>query len=253
MNAIENSPGSVCVSIVSHGHCAMLLSLLSQLSKLRLSVGQVIITHNISTDLKFDTASYPFQVTILQNPFPLGFGANHNQAFMVCDKPYFCVLNPDVEFIADPFKDLIKCLKNNAIGVVAPLVLNEKNVVEDSFRNFPTPISLLRKFLTGYKGSFSLQSSDEIIFPDWCAGMFLLFRTEVYSSLNGFDESYFLYYEDIDICLRIWSSGKSVALSKAASIRHEAQRDSHRNFRYLKMHAISILIFFYKHLFRFPR
>lgn len=253
MSTTENCTGTVCVSIVSHGHCDMLRSLMSQLSKLHFFVGHVILTHNIRSVLKLDVASYPFQVTIIENSFPLGFGANHNQAFIACNKPYFCVLNPDVEFDDDPFKELIKCLEDTSIGVVAPLVVNKKNVIEDSFRHFPTPISLVRKLFSGSRGSYGFQSSDAIIFPDWCAGMCLLFKREIYSSLNGFDESYFLYYEDIDICLRIWRSGNAVALSKASTITHEAQRDSHFSFIFFRMHITSILIFFYKHLFRFPR
>ena len=59
--------------------------------------------------------------------------------------------------------------------------------------------------------------------------MFLIFKKEVFKELNGFDESYFLYYEDIDICLRTWRSGKKVAVSKVSSIEHLAQRDSHKN------------------------
>lgn len=245
--------GQVCVSIVSHGHCSMVRMLLSQLASLNSCVGHVIITHNIDTELELDIDLYPFLITTIKNPIPLGFGANHNQAFKISDKPYFCVLNPDVSLYSEPFNDLLLVFGESSIGAVAPIVFNKNGIIEDSFRNFPTPISLIKKLLFRLKDEYTESINNEIIFPDWCAGMFILFKKEVYKDLNGFDESYFLYYEDIDICLRIWSSGKKVAVVSSVSITHLAQRDSHKNLKYFRMHIMSICKFFYKHLFRFPR
>jgi GT2 family glycosyltransferase len=231
----------------------MLPNLLAQLSSQNYCIGHLILTHNINTKLELDIDLYPFELTIIKNPFPLGFGANHNQAFKLSDKPYFCVLNPDVSLYKDPFKELLLCLEDSSIGVAAPVVFNKTGNIEDSFRHFPTPISLVKKLLFRFKDEYSASINSELIFPDWCAGMFLIFKKEVFKELNGFDESYFLYYEDIDICLRTWRSGKKVAVSKVSCIEHLAQRDSHKNLIYLKMHITSILRFFYKHLFRFPR
>ena len=243
----------ICVSIVNHGHCMMIPNLLLQLSSLNKSIGHVILTNNIKTSLKLDPSIYSFELTIIDNPSPIGFGANHNQAFAIADKPYFCVLNPDVIFHIDPFQKILLCFEDESIGVVAPISINKSGIFEDSFRNFPTPFSLFKKFLFKSKDFYKSSLDEDIIFPDWCAGMFLMFKKEIYESLNGFDESYFLYYEDIDICLRIWQSGKKVAVTKAAQIEHSGQRDSHKNLTHLKMHLVSIFIFFYKHLFRFPR
>ena len=103
MTLKDSNSGRVCVSIVSHGHCDMLPLLLCQLSAKCKDVGHVILTFNLRSDLRIDVASYPFTVTILENAAPQGFGANHNQAFRLCQHPYFCVLNPDVQIREDPF------------------------------------------------------------------------------------------------------------------------------------------------------
>jgi len=253
MSEFGFSKNTVAVSIVSHGHCDMLPNLLRQLAEKSFSVDHVILTHNTSSDLVLDSNEFPFKITTVTNLVPIGFGANHNQAFRFCDSDFFCVLNPDVEILEDPFDTLICCFHNVTVGVVAPLTFNSEGVLEDSVRFFPTPMSLVKKLVLGFKGTYPLESPCDLVFPDWVAGMFLLFRASVYKELHGFDKSYFLYCEDIDICLRVWKSRKTVVLSKGASIVHNAQRDSHSNRRFFNMHLISLFRFFYKHLFRFPR
>ena len=96
----------VTVSIVSHQHCSMLENLLLQMCNFESSVAHIIITHNVPTDLVIDPDRFPFQITVIENKLALGFGANHNQAFQHCLTEYFCILNPDVDFLVDPFRDI---------------------------------------------------------------------------------------------------------------------------------------------------
>ena len=243
---------SVTVSIVSHGHCAMLVGLLQDIAKKCSDISHVIVTHNLPSILEFDSYAFPFKLTIIENESALGFGANHNQAFGFCDSQYFCVLNPDVKFIDNPFGVLINCLQSEKFAVVAPLAVNSMGELEDNFRFFPTPMTLCKKICFGHKSIYPLDSEDGLVFPDWVAGMFLLFKKSVFEEIHGFDESYYLYYEDIDICLRVWKHDKAVVLFKGASIVHDGQRDSHSHPRFLIMHLRSIFNFFGKHLFRFP-
>ena len=141
----SNTENQVTVSIVSHGHCEMLNNLLMGISDLESSITHVIIIHNIPSDLIIDTSSFLFHTTIIHNEFPLGFGANHNQAFKCCATEYFCVLNPDVEFPEDPFFELIDCLKDKNVGIAAPFVMDAEGEVEDSCRKFPTPLLIFKK------------------------------------------------------------------------------------------------------------
>jgi len=73
--------------------------------------------------------------------------------------------------------------------------------------------------------------------------MFMLFRADTYREIDGFDERYFLYYEDVDICARLRQRGYDVRLVPAASVIHAARRDSHRRARYLAWHIRSTLRF----------
>lgn len=249
----NNIKNKISISIVSHGHCKMLTKLLMEIGGLTSSISHVFVTHNIASELILDVTSFPFQTTIIRNEFPLGFGANHNQAFKLCVTDYFCILNPDVEFVEDPFIELINFIEDDTVGVVAPTVCNKDGFTEDSYRKFPTPISICKKVFFGEKGMYTSSTEISAVNPDWVAGMFMLLKSATYEDLGGFDEKYFLYYEDIDLCLRSWRSNRSVVVSKNVSIIHNAQRDSHNNLRFLLLHLKSMCRFFFNYWFRFPR
>ncbi|MGH8765371.1 MAG: glycosyltransferase, partial [Burkholderiales bacterium] len=78
---------------------------------------------------------------------------------------------------------------------------------------------------------------------DWVAGMFMLFRSDAFRAAGGFDESYFMYYEDVDICRRIGAAGRSVTYNPAAEVIHAAQRASRRKPRLALYHLASALRF----------
>ena len=129
------------------------------------------------------------------------------------------------------------------MGVVAPLVVAENGEMEDSARRFPTPFKILCKAFGGCKGS-DYAVKNEIIFPDWVGGMFMLFRRGVFEKLGGFDERYFLYYEDVDLCARLRLQGYEVALCPDAKVIHHAHRSSHTSLKFMNWHLTSMARFF---------
>jgi N-acetylglucosaminyl-diphospho-decaprenol L-rhamnosyltransferase len=244
---------SVTISIVSHNQFAMVSSLLDQLSINAHYISRVIITHNVKFHEKIDEEKYSFEVINLQNNSPLGFGENHNNAFQYCKTSFFCVMNPDIEIIDDPFTVLISCLNDSSIAVVAPLITNAEGVREDNARFFPTPFKIVNKVFFKKYDYYPINKDKEVDFPDWVAGMFLLFSANKYNDLNGFDKKYFLYYEDVDICTRIWRGGDKVAFTSRVSAIHNARRASHNDIQFLKFHITSALRFFIMNLGRYPK
>lgn len=232
----------IAVSIVSHGHGAMVQQLVEQVLACP-EVSRVIVTYNIPELL----SGFPDgRVEIINNPVPKGFGANHNAAFLRCREPYWCVLNPDIELEGNPFPVLLESLRTDAVGLVAPLIKNPAGQIEDSIRHFPTLTSLALKAWGKDNSRYELAVGAPNLCPDWVAGMFMLFRAEAFAALKGFDEGYFLYYEDVDICVRVWKAGfKIVALLSVSAI-HDARRASRVNWRYRRWHLKSMARYFYK-------
>ncbi len=234
------------LSVVSHGQ-AQIVSLLLDDLKMVATANDIVVTLtlNIPETLPFDIETFPFLIRIEKNAIPKGFGANHNAAFYKYqnDSTYFCVVNPDIRLNQDPFSALLACLKNDAIGLVAPMVVGENGLQEDSARVFPTPFKIFCKLFGGAKSS-DYEIKNDLVYPDWVGGMFMLFQREIFEKLNGFNERFFLYYEDVDLCARLKLLGYEVALCPAAKVVHDARRSSHGSFRYLKWHLASMLRFF---------
>ena len=234
---------SVTVSVISHRQGRLVRTLLEDLDRYCAGACEVILTVNAPEDLDLATAGRRNPVTIVENAVPRGFAANHNAAFRSVHTPYFCVINPDVRLKLNPFPVLSSVLEDSRVGVVAPLVRNSSGAIENSARKFPTPKILARKAL-GLNSEPVPCNGSELIEPDWVGGMFMLFRSDLYRTLGGFDEGYFLYYEDIHLCARLRVAGMRVILEPRVEIIHDAQRASHRNLRHAWWHATSILRFF---------
>lgn len=247
-DSIASSAGAVTVSIVSHGHGAMVWALIDQLRSLP-EPPSIILTLNMPEAVP--ESIYP-DVTLIRNAQPKGFGANHNAAFTCCDTEFFCVLNPDIELIGDPFPALCAQLKAGGVGVCAPLILGSDGAVEDSVREFITPWRMLLRKLGLARGSQVTEVGAPLAYPDWVAGMFMLFTAKSYRRLNGFDESYFMYCEDADICTRLWVAGERVVVCPDVQAIHHAQRASRRDLRHLRWHLASMLRYFARYWGRLP-
>ena len=248
-NITAKNAAEISISVVSHGQIDLIASLLDDIDRHCREVPiELILTLNIEETLPFAADSFSFQINVIRNTMPLGFAANHNQALALATGRFLCVLNPDIRLNQDPFPALLACLSDSSVGVVAPLVTGKSGLMEDSARRFPTPLKILCKALGCCRGS-DYAVKNEIVYPDWVAGMFMLFRREVFEKLGGFDERYFLYYEDVDLCARLRLQGYQVALCPDAKVVHHAQHSSHRNLKYMKWHLASMMRFFCSGIF----
>lgn len=227
----------ISVSIISHGHGSMVCELTRELLRLA-DVSEIIITLNKKEEINLPKSK---KIKVIKNKIAKGFGANHNSAFMQSHGDYFAPLNPDIKIIQDPFPELLKTIKKHQADIAAPLALNSEGKAEDNFRKFPTAGSILLKILTSDDGSYKTKPGDPVFTPDWAGGMFLIFKKEAFKTLNGFDEKYFLYYEDVDICLRAKNKNLKLIACPKITVIHNAQRDSRRNLKHLSLHIKSLI------------
>lgn len=201
---------------------------------------RVVLTLNVPENLTFDEATFRFPLKIVRNAARAGFGANHNKAFSVLNAEavceYFCILNPDIRLPATVFRPLLETARKVPdLGVVAPAVKSPSGELEDSARPLPTPLLIFLKAMT-------IRSPQMRI--DWLAGMFLLVPSKAFVAIGGFDERYFLYYEDVDLCCRLRIAGFRIVFQPDVYVVHDAQRASHRRPYYFYRHLVSVLRFF---------
>ena len=236
----------ITVSIINHNHKDYINNLLPILLGLS-EISKIIITNNSGEDLKLEASPKIFLISNQKNS---GFGLNHNKAFYFCDTQFFCIMNPDIILNKNPFKILLAELDNET-GVIAPLIRNKNLIIEDTARNFPTFLSLGKKLILGINDKDQrLDSNLKSFNPDWIAGMFLLFTQQNYKKVKGFDTTFFLYYEDVDISRRLRKLKLLPKLVLKTEIIHDAQRNSHKNLKFMMFHARSMVIYFFKCMLR---
>lgn len=227
----------VTASIVSHGHGAMVAGLARDLLACE-QVGRIIITQNFPEETNYPKDR---RIEIIQNDVPRGYGSNQNAALAGVATPSVCVLNPDIRLTGNPFPVLLAALRDEQVAASAPVIITPGGEVEDSARQFPTVCSLLGKAAGIGNGTYA--DADERGNPDWLAGMFLLLRSSAFREVRGFDEKYFLYYEDVDLCWRLRRAGYGLRQVQTVKAVHDARRASRRDWQHARWHLASMARF----------
>jgi len=244
---------SVAAVVVSHGNAADLERLLPALLP---QVDQVVVVANAPGSIGL----VPDGVTLVANETPLGFGTNVNRGVALTTAEFVCSVNPD----AIPRPGAIAALRefmaaNPRLGVAGPSMLYPDGTLQPSRRRFPTVLGTLvrrtplRWVFDPYKlqrRHYHLDERPEApVEADWMLGGFLMLRRSMLEELGGFDEGFFLYGEDIDLCYRAWRAGWSCWYVPAAVVEHEHQAVTDRRLltRRTLWHWQGILRFVRKH------
>lgn len=232
----------ITLSVVSHGQGQFILNLLKDITQGLDVTYEIILTLNIPEDEYFlkEYASLPLNV--IRNISIKGFGANHNAAYAQSRGKCFAIVNPDIRFQSLLLDPLLKTIAIEGVGACGPAVYSSDEKLEDSARNFPTVWSFFkRKFLRTKSPDYVWQQTP--IQVDWLAGMFVVFNREAFEKIGGFDERYFMYLEDTDICRRLSLAGWRVLLQPSSKVIHDAQRSSRRSLQHLFWHLGSAFRF----------
>lgn len=221
------------VSVVSHGHGRDVQRLLGALAQPSARVvRRVVLTQNLpESEPKAPDGGWPFVLQVVRNAQALGFGVNHNKALQGAEEDCVCVLNPDVEWLGDaPFAALCRDALQPAVGCAYPLQTDAQGRVQASERHWPTPSALWKR---------RVQRQAETQRVDWVNAACLVMARPVWEAVGGFDERYFMYCEDVDLCARLRLRGLELRRS-AVQVVHAGQRASSRNLRHLVWHLQSL-------------
>ncbi|WP_246867528.1 glycosyl transferase [Diaphorobacter sp. LR2014-1] len=222
------------VSIVSHGHGVLVQRLLGQLAEWSAgSVSRVVLTHNIPEPTpQAPITGWPFRMEIVFNAVPRGFGANHNRALQDATEAFVCVLNPDVELLPtqEPFTALMQAAATDGVGCAYPMQLDADGGEQDYERELPSPRALWRRRV--------LRQPQRKV--DWVNAACIVLPKSAWQLMGGFDEAYFMYCEDVDLCLRLRLAGLRLQKTQACVL-HVGHRASRKQWRHLVWHVRSLL------------
>jgi N-acetylglucosaminyl-diphospho-decaprenol L-rhamnosyltransferase len=198
----------------------------------------VFVVDNASTDGSIETIA-DLNLVLLPRDDNRGFAAGCNQGWRAGAAPYVLFVNPDARIEPNSVRALVDFAeRGEGIGVVAPKILSADGSLEFSQRHFPALSSTFSQALFLHRLFRRAEWADEIIrdrrayeiagSPDWVSGACLLVRRDVLESIEGWDESFFLYSEDTDLCRRVREAGFHVRYEPAATVVHLGGRSSPR-------------------------
>ncbi|NJL61893.1 MAG: glycosyltransferase family 2 protein [Methylacidiphilales bacterium] len=203
---------------------------------------------------------YPQVFIGIQGQQNLGFARGNNQAIAASPSREYVLVNPDVMFKPEAIRHLQNTLYSASdIAVVCPQLLNLDRTPQKSIRRFPTFTYLFLKHFLKEKLLNSVCKFDyyyaEMTPPEkaveinWGIGAFMLISGDYIAKHGLFDERFFLYFEDVSLCLDAWQNGYRVLYQPQASALHlYSQASTSSKFNYLTfIHIVSALKFFAKY------
>ena len=234
----------VSISVVSHNHGKLLIQTITSIKKALLRSDlkfEIIVTFNVP-EISVPAFEQEDNFVVIRNTHPKGFGANHNAAFKVSKGEYFIVCNPEIKL---PVEFKLSDLLNECprFGILSPQVFNQFGRIEDFCRSDLSIRNILRRKI----GLPEIRTNEF----KWLAGIFLVFKASTFSSLGGFDESFFMYVEDCDICRRLHSKKGEICISSKQYLIHFAQRKSGKRLKHALWHIKGLLIYWRKHSKKF--
>lgn len=182
-----------------------------------------------------------------------GFGKGHNRVLNVIDSEYHAMVNPDIVFCEDAFSKIINWMDvNKEVGMTIPLIVDEDGKRQEVYRRELTLFDMFnRMFLKeAFKGRAKKHTMQDMNFKKpfhvpFGQGSFLVIRTELFKELGGFDDNYFMYCEDADLCKRVNCISKLMYFPDTKVI-HKWEKGSHKNKTLLKYHIDSAIYYFKK-------
>jgi len=222
---------------------------------------EVIVSDNGSTDgsIQFIRENFP-QVRLIENGRNLRFAKGNNVGIRASEGEYVLILNPDTIIHDGTLDKMVEFAdKHPRAGAFGCRVLN----VDGSNQEYARPLSsILSEWIQTFRLKLLAYFSDSLhpgIYVrwkgdtertvGWLAGCFILIRGDLLKRLGGFDEQFFYYYEDQDLCCRVWNAGYSIIYTPEMTITHLGGQSTLKRFplAFALDSEVTRYLYYYKH------
>lgn len=249
----------VAVVIVSYNTRKLLLECLRSVVAAAHDVDiELVVVDNASDDGSHQAVrdTYP-QAIAIRNPTNFGFGAACNQGITATSAPFILLLNSDARITTEALQTLRGCLKKNErCGAAGCRLISESGVEVSNTRNFLTPLNQAfetagikfrsRRLRRSYQPNLDRTLVDCSV--DWIDGACLMLRRAALDEIGLFDEQFFMYSEDEDLCFRLGKRAWLVCYCGAGTVVHHGAASSERDrLDMLRHFYLSQMLFLSKH------
>lgn len=184
---------------------------------------EVILVDNGSDDKTLDIVKEYSFIKVIANRNNLGFAKGCNLGAKLAEVEYLFFLNPDCKLINNSLNSLLEYIyKNPNVGIVAPKLMQSEVVIQPTVRKLPSVLGAVKEYYLGIKNSYEafVPKGENPQKVESVVGAAILIRKEIFEKVGGFDEKFFMYYEDLDLCLRVRKLGFNIVYFPRATILH---------------------------------
>ncbi|MGI9120738.1 MAG: glycosyltransferase family 2 protein [Acidimicrobiales bacterium] len=243
--------GDVAAVVVSYNVSDLVLACIASLRDD--GIERVVVVDNASTDGSADAVrSHEPEVEVLALPRNLGFGAAANRGVARTSSRYVAIMNPDVVVEPGSTKALVDALEGDpGLALVGPRVETPEGALYPSARTFPALTDAAGHAFfhfvwpdNPFSRRYRMLDWDHAAAADvdWVAGTYLLARRRAWDEVGGFDEAFFMYLEDVDVCWRLGQAGWRTGYEPGARVTHAIGRSTDQTpYRMIAAHHRSLL------------
>lgn len=210
---------------------------------------EIIVVNNDITELLADIERAFPAVKIIKQQKNIGFGAANNAGAKIAQGKYLLLLNPDTDILADDLDKIFKKFgENKEVAVIGPRLMTDSGKTQEWCAGKEFTFWRLIKNNFGIIESQKIWESRNEILADWVSGAAFFVKKEIFDKVGGFDEIFFMYFEDEELCRRIRKAGYKVLYYPEVSINHIGGQ-CRENFLFQKIHFFkSMAHYIKKHL-----
>ena len=204
-------------------------------------VAEIVVVDNASSDGSVEMVRADFPQVVLQvNSANLGYGAAANQAIAQCEADYVLLLNSDTRLepgVAGALQSYLD--RHPQVAIAGPRLQNPDGTVQASCYPAPTPLNLfleesrlgrLAAHIPGLRQRYlRTWRHDKVKAVPWVLGAVLAIRRDAFIAVGGFDPAFYMYFEEIDLCRRLWAKGWHIHFAPVGTVVHfgGASTDQH--------------------------
>lgn len=251
------SDPEVSIVIVSWNVRELLLSCLRSIRSQVETSHEVVVVDNHSSDGTAEAVRSEFpEVRLISNGQNTGFAHANNQGWQKAKGRYIAFLNPDTEFINDPFPVLLQECSKDHVGCVGPQLVNPDRSFQSSVRRFPTfadqalvllKLRRLQRFFPALRSYVPRRENQDVESVDQIMGAAMVFPRSVLADGGSFDEGFWIWFEEVDLCQRLHDRGLTVRYVPSATVVH------HGGQSFSQHYSVAKQVWFMKSLARYAQ
>ncbi|WP_193316078.1 glycosyltransferase [Flavicella marina] len=239
----------VIVNYRSWRHLEKCLDSILAIDSAKFSIEVIVVDNDLMTEDRAQFQKRFDSVSIVGNTGNNGFANGCNYGANLATGDFLMFLNPDTIVNQEAFEKMLLAIENNPeYGIVSCTQLNKNGDKEKEIRFFPNTkvlFGLFRAFYRIFNKKIlqeKYQDSKAVIFPDWVSGSLILIRRDDFITVGGWNEDYWMYFEDVDLCKKVTDIGKKIALLRNVNIIHNHGGASRINVKISAMTRSHVLI-----------